>query len=130
MTDNDKGYEGWAVLELMGHRRLVGRLSEATIAGAAFIRIDVQDGDGNATTQFYAPSAVYAITPTTEEIARRAAKTNSVAPINAWELREKPPVLPVGPSGPEQFARDIEEEMEEEEGEDEIRRERRRDYDL
>jgi hypothetical protein len=93
MSDNDKGYEGWAVLELMGHRRLVGRLSEATIAGAAFIRIDLTDADGSQTTQFYAPSAVYAITPTTEEIAKRAAATNSVAPIQAWELRERPPVL-------------------------------------
>jgi len=94
MSDEKESFSGYAVLELMGHRRLVGMLSEATIAGAAFIRIDLSDADGNPTTQFYAPSAVYAITPTTEEIARRAAKTNNVAPISAWELREKPPTLP------------------------------------
>lgn len=79
-------FEGWAVLELMGHRRLVGKLSEATIAGASFLRIDIPGADGQETTQFYAPSAVYAITPTTEELARRAASLNTVAPINRWEL--------------------------------------------
>lgn len=32
---------GWAILELMGHRRLAGYVSEQEIAGAAFIRVDV-----------------------------------------------------------------------------------------
>jgi len=41
MTDKGKPFEGWAILELMGHRRLAGRLTEALVAGAAFIRIDV-----------------------------------------------------------------------------------------
>jgi hypothetical protein len=113
MSDEKETFSGFAVLELMGHRRLVGFLSEATIAGAAFIRIDVEDADGTPTTQFYAPSAVYAITPTTEAIARRAARTNSVAPISAWELREKPPTRPAMPSGPEQYDQDLEEEQEE-----------------
>jgi len=34
-------FEGWAVLELMGHRKLGGFVQEATIAGGAFLRIDV-----------------------------------------------------------------------------------------
>jgi len=79
------GYEGWAVLELMGHRRLVGRVSEATIAGCAMLRFDVLTKDGEA-TQYYSSGAVYAITPTTEEMARRAAALSTVAPITRWEL--------------------------------------------
>lgn len=67
-------------------RRLVGRLSEVTIANSSFLRIDISGADGCETTQFYAPAAVYAITPTTEEVARRAASLNTVAPINRWEL--------------------------------------------
>lgn len=98
MTDQDKGYEGYAILELMGHRRLCGRLSEATIAGAAFIRIDVPDAEGLETTQFYAPQSVYCITPTTEDVVRRAAKTNSVQPVSAYELRERTPVLVARPA--------------------------------
>lgn len=78
-------FEGWAILELMGHRRLIGRLSTAVIAGASFLRIDIPM-DGAEATQFYSPSAVYAITPTTEELARRAAHLNTVAPVSRFEL--------------------------------------------
>lgn len=85
-TEQDTTFEGWAILELMGHRRLIGRLSTATIAGASFLRIDIpQEGDKEA-TQFYSPSAVYAITPTTEELALRAAHLNIVAPVSRFEL--------------------------------------------
>jgi hypothetical protein len=88
MTDehDTTTFEGWAILELMGHRRLIGRLSTATIAGASFLRIDIPQQDGAQTTQFYSPSAVYAITPTTEELARRAAHLNTIAPISRFEL--------------------------------------------
>ena len=34
-------FEEWAVLELMGHRRLAGKVTEATIGGGAFLRIDI-----------------------------------------------------------------------------------------
>lgn len=34
-------FESWAVLELMGHRRLAGFVREVTIAGAGLLRIDV-----------------------------------------------------------------------------------------
>lgn len=86
--DARQGFEGWAILELMGHRRLAGRLSEATIGGGSFIRIDVPaGGDRQAATQFYAPGAVYAITPTTEDLARRVAHANRPEPVSEFEIR-------------------------------------------
>ena len=68
---------------------LIGRLevAEQEIAGRAFLRIDVLTDPP--VTQFYGSEAVYCITPTTEEMARRAAKLSRVAPIAPWEL---PPV--------------------------------------
>ncbi len=91
MSDSESaesGFEGWAILELMGHRRLGGKLSEATIAGGAFIRIDIPHPNRAGlfrASQVYSPAAVYAITPTTEEIAcaigRRAPE-----PVSRWEL--------------------------------------------
>lgn len=36
-------FEGWAILELMGHRRLGGYIREQEIAGQAFLRIDVPE---------------------------------------------------------------------------------------
>jgi hypothetical protein len=85
------GYEGWAILELMGHRRIGGRISEATVAGAPFVRIDVphpQDLQAMVATQFYSPAAVYAITPATEAMARAVA-LGAPEPVSRWELRSR-----------------------------------------
>ena len=90
MSD-EGGFEGWAILELMGHRRLAGFLSEAVIGGGSFLRLDVpkgEDSGGEAkATQFYSPSAVYCITPTTEDVARKVAGISaSPFPVTAYEL--------------------------------------------
>lgn len=82
-------YQGWVILELMGHRRLAGFVQTQEIAGASFLRLDVphpSGGDELVATQFYAPSAVYCITPTTEETARKVAALTQVAPVQHWEL--------------------------------------------
>lgn len=79
---------GWAVLELMGHRRLAGYVTEQEIAAAAFVRLDVPaEHPGEVEiTQFYSPSAVYCITPTTERFARAVARLSGPAPVERWEL--------------------------------------------
>jgi len=47
-------FSDWAILELMGHRRLGGYVSQQEIAGAAMLRIDIPGEDGQpAATQFY-----------------------------------------------------------------------------
>lgn len=87
MDKSENSFEGWVILELMGHRRLAGYLSEQVVGGAAFLRIDVPHGDdGASTSQFYSASAVYCITPTTEELARRVAKTCAPRPVSTFEL--------------------------------------------
>lgn len=79
-------FEGWAVLELMGHRKLAGMVREVTIAGAGFLRLDVPGADDKSATQFYPPTSVYCLTPTTEEIARAMAVHCQPAPVHRWEL--------------------------------------------
>ncbi len=83
-----KTFEEWAILELMGHRRLAGLIKEQTIGSATFIRIDVPDGKGgfNA-TQFYNPSSVYCITPTSQEMAEQVAARDRPQPVSRWELQ-------------------------------------------
>ena len=87
-------FEGHCILELMGHRKLGGYVKEQEIAGHGFLRIDIPGPDGAAiATQFYSPSAVYAITPTTEEMARAVATRYQPEPVQRWELpppREEP----------------------------------------
>ena len=78
-------FDSWAILELMGHRRLAGKVTEATIGGGAFIRIDCP-GKEKETTQYYAPGAVYCITPTTEEIARKFAEYYEPQPVHPFEI--------------------------------------------
>lgn len=82
-------FEGWCVLELMGHRRLGGYVMETTIGGGSFLRIDVPGKEYGAVvaTQFYSPSAVYCITPTTELMAKVVAIQNHPDLVSEWELK-------------------------------------------
>lgn len=95
----DTEVEGWAILELMGHRRLGGLVSEVTVAGAPMLRIDIPAEAGQPqATQFYSAAALYCITPTTEPIARQVAAINRPAPVQRWEL----PALPQRPDEPDE----------------------------
>ncbi len=89
----DERFEGWAILELMGHRRLGGFVTETELAGHGVLRLDVPrplpwlEGEGPwAATQFYAPSALYCLTPTSEEAARVVAARSQPEPVQRWEL--------------------------------------------
>lgn len=117
-----ESFEGYAILELMGHRRLAGRLSEATIAGANFVRIDIPGADGVVATQFYSPQAVYAITPTTEAIARSVALHNQPEPVRMWELPKAQQI--------DADLSDADDDADEDDEAYETERERRRDDDL
>lgn len=84
MSDDSPTFDTWAILELMGHRRLAGHLTEQEVAGEGFLRLDVP-GEPPA-TQFYRPAAVYCITPTSEDTARKVAALARPAPVQIWEI--------------------------------------------
>jgi hypothetical protein len=87
MPEETRPYEGWAIVELMGHRRLAGRVSQAEQYGVAMLRLDVPPTEGaQAATQFYGGSSIYCVTPVSEDVARRVAECNSPAPVHTWEL--------------------------------------------
>ncbi len=79
-------FEDWAILELMGHRRLAGYVTEQEIAGASFLRLDVHTADSIVATQFYSPASVYCLTPTTEDIARALGERSQPQPVQRYEL--------------------------------------------
>lgn len=79
-------FEQWAILELMGHRRLAGLVSEQEAFGTAMCRIDVPQDEGMMMTQFYGGSSIYALTPVSEEVARAFARRNVVRPITVYDL--------------------------------------------
>lgn len=87
MSENG-AYEGPAIIELMGHRRLAGHVSEVDMYGAKLLRVDVpgQDGQQVGATQFYSAASIYCLTPTTEEMVQKISAGNRVRPVERWEL--------------------------------------------
>lgn len=93
--EENTGYEGYAIVELMGHNTLAGYISEQTIAGTAMIRIDVPAVDGiEKYTKFVSGGAVYGITPTTQEIAERAASRLQMRPVSQYIVSVPPASRP------------------------------------
>jgi hypothetical protein len=96
MTDaiEAQAYEGWAILELMGHRRLGGYIRQVEMYGAALCRIDIpgDEGTGGAplATQFYSASAIYCVTPTDRATAMRVAAAFRPEPVSEWQLPKLP----------------------------------------
>lgn len=92
MEEKNEKFEEWAVLELFGHQRLAGLVSEVQIGGASFVRVDVpMDGKKKNAwklTKMYNPSAIYSITPVTEATARMVATSVSGEPVTRWDVQE------------------------------------------
>lgn len=87
MSEQKVGFEGWAILEIMGHRKLGGHVQFDPPELPGLVRIDViADADTPIATQYYGTSAIFCMTPTTEEVARRMAKSCEVRPAARWEL--------------------------------------------
>lgn len=83
----DESFREWAILELMGHRRMAGEVSEQSIGGGMLLRIDVPATEEQAAfTQYYGTQAIYCLTPTTEDVARKVAEHSHMAPVNHYEL--------------------------------------------
>lgn len=73
--DSSDKFDAWAVVELFGHQRIAGRVTEATIGGCSFLRVDVPATEKRqAYTKYFGNGAVYAMTPCDEEVGRIAAE--------------------------------------------------------
>lgn len=80
-------FNEWALVELFGHQKIVGKVSEATLAGGSFLRVDVPEFNKHpAFTRFYGPGAIYSINPVTEEIARGLMENYRNEPVSRFEL--------------------------------------------
>jgi hypothetical protein len=80
MTETTPALDTWGIVELMGHQKTAGKLSEQSLAGANMLRVDVPalaatrySPATEPFTKYYSSSAIYAITPTSEAVARAAA---------------------------------------------------------
>lgn len=81
--------ELFAIVELFGHQRIAGKVTEQTVGSATFIRVDVPETQSQPSfTRIVNPTAVYAINPVTEEVMKHMAENISQKPIEAWDIRE------------------------------------------
>jgi hypothetical protein len=79
-------FDTWAIVELLGHRRLAGRCTEETLFGAALLRIDIPTSPDTWETQYYSAAALYGLQPVSEDAARRVAARSQPQPLYAYEL--------------------------------------------
>jgi hypothetical protein len=76
MSENQTAFEVHALVELFGHQRIAGKVSETVIAGSGFVRVDVPATSKRAAfTRFFGPSAIYGITPVDETVAQALAES-------------------------------------------------------
>lgn len=102
---SDQTFEGWAIVEMLGHKKLAGKVSEQQLAGSALVRVDVPatehpmhtngftaiaSTEKPGYTKFIGVGSIYCITPCTEEIARAAAtqleRWNDPIPVQLQKL--------------------------------------------
>jgi hypothetical protein len=81
-------FDSWAIVELMGHVRMAGRVTEEERFGVKLGRVDVPGIEGAFITVYFSGASLYRLTPTTEEIARHVAKGCQPQPVHRWELPE------------------------------------------
>lgn len=87
-SSKDVKFDHWCIVELMGHQRIAGRVTEQNVFGTALMRVDVPEVDGHpGFTKFYGASAIYAVTPVDERVARAVASSLDTRPIETWRLQ-------------------------------------------
>lgn len=75
----------WAIVELMGHVKMAGYVTEEERFGGKMGRIDIPHPAGDV-TQYFGGSSVYRVTPCTEDVARAFAAGNRPQPVSLWQL--------------------------------------------
>jgi hypothetical protein len=75
----------WGIAELMGHKVVAGFLSKSDMLGAPLLRVDVPETSAYpAFTQMFGTSAIYCVTFTSEDVARRTAESTKVNPVSVY----------------------------------------------
>lgn len=84
MTEQNT-FSNYCIVELFGHQKIAGLVTEQVIAGQGFIRVDVPETKRHpAFTRMFGSGAIYSITPVSEEIARAAAESIYIEPVQVY----------------------------------------------
>lgn len=81
-TSPEVSLDTWAIVELFGHTRIAGKISNVSIAGCGFIRVQVPAHKNvPAYTRDIAPKAIYALNPCDEAAVMSALGHCSESPV-------------------------------------------------
>lgn len=84
--------KAWALVEIFGHQRIVGYLTQQAFGNAVMFRVDVPDltKDGKVVrpgfTRYLGVSSIYSITPVDEQTVRDLLPSISGAPARPYSL--------------------------------------------
>lgn len=74
--------ETWAYVEIMGHTKVAGRVSERKVGINVMLQVDIPNGEeGFSHSVVYSPSAIFSIQPTTEDWCRKFVKARIDYPV-------------------------------------------------
>ena len=77
----------WAIVELFGHTKIAGHVTEASVGGCQFIRVDIPAiGEVPAYTRLLGQGAIYSINIVSEDIARAAASSFRSQPVSVYDI--------------------------------------------
>lgn len=121
MPEEQAKFEGWAIVEVMGHQSYAGRVSTEYFGGAAFFRVDVPAMPESTVTQYgsnyiraaspeysklIGAGSIYAITPSTEGAVRAYLDSKVYRPLTLVDV----PSLPAAQGGKTDAVEDGEED--------------------
>lgn len=82
------GFESYAIVELMGHSKIAGKVIEETVFGTPMMRVDVPKvGSREGYTKYYSAGSIYCFTPCDEATAQLAAESFDQPAISPYIVR-------------------------------------------
>lgn len=78
-------FKEWAVIEMFGHRKVAGLVTEVELAGATLLRVEVP-GEPDVKPQFVGGKSVYNLSLETEQRCRAYASRNPPEVLSRYEL--------------------------------------------
>lgn len=91
MNHTAESSDTWGIVEIMGHSRFAGRVSQDASLGVPLLRVDVPEVDGApGFTKLFGSGSIFGVTLCTEAAAREAAARFRARPVTLFHIDHQP----------------------------------------